>query len=191
MAVSVDNKILAKRLQGVFCPKAEVQGFWDDNHIQHMAVLFCPYPLNTKVMHYGTIGLSDFPLYQDGVEYPIRFEIVGASYKNYEMFPNILVSAAFYCINKPWFCSPGSILLNAIADYYPELKMKHLYFMSPFLWENLETVYLETKTVAWVMAIPISEEENQYEMENGSDALEDLFERKGIDFYDLNRESAI
>ena len=70
--------------------------------------------------------------------------------------------------------------------------MKHVFFTSPFLWENkLESLKLETKTVNWLLGIPISDAELDYRNENGVDALERLFEEKGIDVFDLERISVV
>ena len=70
--------------------------------------------------------------------------------------------------------------------------MKHLFFTSPSLWQdNLETLDLETKKVAWLMAVPISEAERQYKEANGADALEDLFEEHQVDILDLTRKSVV
>ena len=41
------------------------------------------------------------------------------------------------------------------------------------------------------MAVPISDKELKYAQEYGTDVLEDVFERKDIDVFDLDRKSAI
>lgn len=76
--------------------------------------------------------------------------------------------------------------------YYEDSEMKHLIFVSPFLWENkLMPLDLGTKTVNWLLCIPISENELEYRMKNGASALEDLFQEKDIDIFDINRNSVI
>jgi len=72
--------------------------------------------------------------------------------------------------------------------YDQSLTMKHLMFVTPFLWdEELSAIEYESKTVAWLLAIPISETERVYAEEKGYEALEDLFEKKQIDIFDLDR----
>ena len=43
------------------------------------------------------------------------------------------------------------------------------------------------KSVAWLMAVPISECEYRYAEAEGPDRLEDLFEQQQIDIFDINR----
>lgn len=81
---------------------------------------------------------------------------------------------------------------NVVKMYYPKLNMKHVMFVSPFLWdENLASFDFEDKYVSWLQAIPISEDEYVYAEKNGSEALEDLLEEAGVDTMDLNRPSVV
>lgn len=68
--------------------------------------------------------------------------------------------------------------------------MKHILFITPFLWD-IDDLLFEDRTVIWLMAVPISNEELDYLRRNGSDKLEQLFEEQQIDFYDLNRQDVI
>lgn len=192
MAVSSDNKVLAKTLATAFGVKPSVAKYWDDAHEISVDLLKCANPVEVEVVNYGTIGLSDQPLLQNGKEFPARIELVGAAYSQFEDFPNMLASAAFYILRTGWFCSPGAVLLNAVESYRPGGSMQHLFFTSPTLWQdNLTTLSFETKKVAWLMAVPISEAEKAYKDQHGADALEDLFEEHQIDVLNLDRESVI
>jgi hypothetical protein len=55
----------------------------------------------------------------------------------------------------------------------------------------LEPLKLENKTVNWLLCVPISEIELQYKNKNGFDELENLFEKNGVDVFDLDRKSVI
>ncbi len=55
----------------------------------------------------------------------------------------------------------------------------------------METIELDSKKVAWLLAIPISEAERSFAINNGSNKLEDLFEKHQIDIYDLDRSSIV
>ena len=192
MAVSSDNKVIAKTLATAFGVKPSVAKYWDDAHEASVDLLKCANPVETEVINYGTIGLSDRPLLQDGQEFPVRIEIIGAAYSQFDDFPNILASAAFYILRTGWFCSPGAVLRNAVESYRPDDAMKHLLFTSPTLWQdNLTTLTFEAKKVAWLMAVPISEAEKDYKDQHGADALEDLFEEHQIDVLDLTRKSVV
>ena len=104
-------------------------------------------------------------------------------------FANVMATAAFCIINTDWSIHPGAIFPNVLGMYKCSDTMKHLMFVPPFLWEDLETLSLDSKTVAWLLAVPISDEEYQYAMDNGTDALEKLFEEEQIDLFNIDRES--
>ncbi|MMZ71657.1 Antitoxin YqcF [compost metagenome] len=70
--------------------------------------------------------------------------------------------------------------------------MKHMLFVPPFLWEEqLQTIDFQDKKVAWLLAVPISENEYLFAQEYGSNKLEDLFEQKQIDIFDIERKSVL
>ncbi|ERP96195.1 hypothetical protein Q674_05390 [Acinetobacter sp. COS3] len=48
---------------------------------------------------------------------------------------------------------------------------------------------LETKTVAWLLAVPISEAECRYAAEHGAEQLEKILAKYQIDVADINRAS--
>ena len=68
--------------------------------------------------------------------------------------------------------------------------MIQILFTDPFLWEDqLKTLNLETKTVAWLLAVPISEAEYRYAAEHGAEQLEKILAKYQIDVTDINRAS--
>lgn len=82
--------------------------------------------------------------------------------------------------------------MRIVDMYYEESEMKHIMFVSPFLWEDrMAPLHLETKTVHWLLGTPISDKELEYRMKNGASALEDMFQEKDIDIFDINRKSVI
>jgi hypothetical protein len=50
---------------------------------------------------------------------------------------------------------------------------------------------VDYKTVAWLLAVPISDAEAQLRAERGSDALETRFEEAEIDIFNPNRHSVV
>lgn len=190
-SVSEENKKIAKKLFSVFGGQPNVNRYWDEAKKSFVDLVACVNHPCEGVTSYGTVGLSDHPLIQDGAEFPLRLELVGASASSYRNFSNILTTAAFYIINEKWLCCPGAILKNAVDMYDRSLSMKHLMFVPQFLWDELQTTQYEGKTVTWLLAIPISENERLYAKDNGSDALESLFQEHQIDIYDLSRHSIL
>ena len=53
-----------------------------------------------------------------------------------------------------WGCNS-----NVISEYIIDSEMKHVYLMNPFLWNEFETLEFRELCVAWLLIIPISEQE--------------------------------
>ncbi|MEU6130987.1 suppressor of fused domain protein [Saccharopolyspora sp. NPDC047091] len=188
--VTADNRAIARAVVTEFGTKPTVARFWDDREHGSVDILECADSPTEGVTSCSTLGLSDHPLMRDGSEYSVRAEVVGAGATDNSKFPNIISTIAFFIINDKWFCSPGSTFPNVVSMYYPEATMRHILFVPPFLWkDNLETLRFPDKTVAWLQAVPISENEKQYAEANGPEALEDIFVDHQIDVFDLNRTS--
>lgn len=196
--VTEENKALARIALSAFGGTWSKSGSWsvieyrDTNETLAVDILFCPDSPTTGIKSYSTIGLSDYPMYQDGKEFPVRLELVGACKSAVDWFPNLLASTAFYVMREGWLCSPDSVLQNAVDEYAPGKEMRHLYFTAPFMWtDKLTSVQLTTKKVAWLLAVPISEAEYKYRQKYGDHRLEDLLEIKEVDFFDIGRTSAV
>lgn len=192
MAASTANKLIAKTAAQAFGGSPTVTRFWDDRRSSHVDVLSCGDRPQPGVTSYATVGLSDWPLFQDGVEYKARLEITGACGSSFEGFDHALATAAFAIINSRWFCFPGAIFPDVLSINQSSPTMRHLLFAPPFLWEDeLPTLHLEDKTVAWLLAVPISEEERALAEHTSADELQDLFEERQIDLFDLERPSVV
>ena len=190
--VSDENKTIAKTLVKAFGGTPRVQRFWDEEEKSFVDILTCSERPERGVTCYSTIGLSDTPLLKDGAEYPTRLEIVGACGSGFTGFDNALSTAAFCIINSSWFCYPGAIFPDVLKMYEISPTMSHLMFVPPFLWEEeLQTTVLKSKTVSWLLSVPISEKELLFAEENGTDALEKLFADMQVDIYDLERNSVV
>ncbi|MEC1526218.1 suppressor of fused domain protein, partial [Neobacillus niacini] len=164
--------------------------YWDDNNKSSVDILCCEEKNFEGILSYSTLGLSDFSIGHEENRRPLRVELVGAS--DFDCFPNILATCAFNIINSQFECSFGTFFTDVVKMYLPESPMKHILFLSPFLWEDkLKTIDFETKQVAWLMAIPISEKEKNYADKNGLKALEQQFDENQINVFDLERASVI
>ncbi len=194
MSYPEEYKIIGKRLIQAFGGgKPKVIRYWDENEENSVDLLSLPSQKHNGTLFYGTMGLFYKQFVIDGVPFESRVEMVGAAYEAFEQFPNVLSTASFCSIKDDFFCEPGSVLPNAVSMYYPKLEAKHLYFTSPFLWEDdLDTLQLSDDIdVNWILAIPITDSESSYLKENGEDAFEDLLEENDIDIFDLSRDSII
>ena len=191
-SISDANKTIAKTVAAAFGGNPKVARFWDDDHKSHVDILTCEDRPQKGVISYSTVGLSDWPLYKGEEEYGVRLEIVGACGSAFTNFDNALSTAAFCIINSKWFCFPGAVFPDVLSMYDCSPTMQHFLFVPPFLWENdLNTIDLEEKKVAWLLAVPISEAERVFADDNGSDKLEDLFVERQIDIFNLHRSSEV
>ena len=59
------------------------------------------------------------------------------------------------------------------------------------MWEGFKTLEFGNREIAWLLIVPISEQEKNYAIANGWEALEDIFEKADIDIFNLNRKSII
>lgn len=190
--ISKENKQIAKKIATAFGGSPSVDRYWDDMEKSFIDLITCKNRPDEGVVSYGTVGLSNYPIIQDGKDFNIRLELLGACGSTFDIYPKILTTVAFYIINEEWFCAPNAILQNVIDMYDSSLEMKHLLFVSPFLWKDLLSITeFDTKSVVWLLAVPISEKERLYAIEHSADDLENLFEKKQIDIFNLSRLSII
>lgn len=190
--VSDENKILAKKIISILGGAPTIRKYWDDKHLNNIDILKCssaPFPgLNS----YSTLGVSDHPIMKGDVEYQARTEILGVCGSDVESFQNVMATCGFCIITSKWFVAPSVVFPDILRMYNSSNTMQHVAFIEPFLWsDRLEEIKLATKTVNWLLAVPISDKEYQFAKSESFDALEDLFERKQIDIFDINRSSVI
>src|SRR5262245_22901969 len=192
-AVSSVNKKIARMLAAAFGGRCSVIEVVHDSLPLTVDLLRCPDRPGETVTSLGTIGLSDFPLYLEDEEYPVRVELVGAvASRDVEAFGLVLGTTAFCIIRSGRIVHPGSVLEDAVSVYIPESPLPHMYFTAPFLWETeLRATQLDTKKVAWLLAFPISQTELELLRAKGDSALEDEFEKHNIDMFDLYRRSVV
>lgn len=189
-----ENKMLAKFMHNAFGSNqnARVINYFNADESLAIPILSCPESPSEGLTAYTTVGLSDYPMYQDNEEFHVRLEIIGVCDSNIEWFPNILSTCAFYLIQEGWLYSPGSVLKNIVNIYDSETQLKHVYFTSPFLWEEeLKALQLETKKIAWLICILITDAEYNYRQQNGSDKFEELLEESYTDVFNIARHSVV
>src|SRR5262249_46838529 len=95
MAVSAENKAIAKHVLNAFGGTPIVQAYHHDTQQLSVDLLRCSDRPWRGVSSYSTIGLSDYPMLKDGSEFPVRLELAGACATVNQFFANILASAAF------------------------------------------------------------------------------------------------
>ncbi|HSD82690.1 MAG TPA: suppressor of fused domain protein [Anaerolineae bacterium] len=188
---SIEDKAIATRVREVFGGTAEVHRYWDEGNEFHVDILHSansPWP---GVTSYSTLGLSNWPLFQDDKEFKVRLELVGACTSNAPTLGNVLATCAFYIIKERWFCAPGVIFRDMLTINDVPCTTPHLLFVPPFLWdEKLNTTFqLANRLVTWLLAVPITEAEAVFGATEGSDKLENLLQEKDVAIFDLQRKS--
>jgi antitoxin YqcF len=195
MSPTPENKSIAKLALTAFGenPEAKIITYReDDNEASYIPILICPDSPDDNSTSYSTVGLSDYPMFQNQTEFPARIEIVGVCNNIIRWFPNLLAACAFHIIHTGWLCRPGTVLKNANSECSEDTIFKHVYFTAPFLWEeSLRTLDFSTKRVAWLLAIPITDQEYNFIRSHGDEKFEDLLELNEVDIFDLNRKSVI
>lgn len=191
MTVTKEKKIIAGTALEAFGGKPSISKYWDENNVSNVDILSTKDRPYEGVTSYSTIGLSDYSIGYSIDEKPLRIEIVGASATIFEFFPNILSTCAFNIINAKLTITHGKIFKGVIRMYYPDIEMEHVLFTSPFLWGKLNSIDFIEKKVAWLLAVPISTKELLFAEKEGTEALEDLFEKQDIDIFDIRRNSVL
>ncbi|MDR6457740.1 MULTISPECIES: suppressor of fused domain protein [Chryseobacterium] len=191
----MENKNLANYITNIVGINKIIDRHYDKEKKNFIDIFTCDDPLYPRIKICGTIGISDHPnkIEMNNNSFKdIPIELLIGGYREFKMLSNILSKAGFYITNNGWECQPGSVFMRIVEMYFETSEMKHIMFTSPFLWEDkLQPLKLETKTVHWLLCIPISDKELEYKMENGTSALEDIFQEKDIDIFDINRKSVI
>lgn len=168
-----------------------VATFWTNDESQSIDVAVCEDSPSPGIVSYSTLGLSEFPLKDHGTEVPLRVEICGAADKECEGFPNMIASAAFEVMDGE-FVYPDRIFGGIVEGYYTDLEMKHLLFMTPFLWgKGLASFDAGGRQVAFLQAVPISNAELALARRTSVDELTDLLVARGAEPTDLNRASVV
>ncbi|MBC6310978.1 suppressor of fused domain protein [Listeria sp. FSL L7-1582] len=187
-----DNQQVAKHIFENVGGKSQVIQYKDSNETSSIDIFMSEDKPQDGVTTYATISLSESSIgLVLGNDKELRAEFIGACGSNFDKFPNIISSCAFNIINDNFLCRPGTVYSNVVTEYYDDSEMKHILLTTPFLWEGLINIETEQKVVTWLSLVPISEAELEYLNDNGSDALESLFEEKDIDIFDIYRESVL
>ncbi len=186
------NKQVAQTVRGVFGgARFKVINYLDKDEKSEIYVMHCTETPEPGLISYCTIGLSDYP--DDGYEVnpPLGVEIIAVS--NDPDFGEVVSTAAFCVINSGYKARPGGAFPGVVKLHHPDTTVPHLMFVEPYLWDEqaLASRPYGGKTVAWLQAVPITDAETQYLLDNGPEALNQLFEQHDPDFVDLQRASVV
>jgi hypothetical protein len=161
----------------------------DDHAVRIDIATFADRP-QPGVTTFATLGLSDTPI-PGRLRPPLGVEVLGACDSAADGFVRVLAAIAFQAIAGGRRCEPGEVFDDVIPPAV-STTLRHTLLVPPFLWEEgLESVVVDYKTVAWLLAVPISDAEAQLRAVQGADALESRFEEAEIDIFNPNRQSVV
>jgi hypothetical protein len=188
--VTEENRQIARTVAGVFGGAPAVHTWWDaekENSVDILSVDGSPAP---GVTAYATVNLSNTAMADAAND--LRVELLGACKTNVESFPGVLSTCAFNVIENGVLIAPGVIFPDVLTTYDLSTTLKHILFVPPFFWgEAPATLRLPKRTVAWLLALPISDTELEHLTLNGVSSLMDVMEAKRPDVFDLNRPSVV
>jgi hypothetical protein len=136
----------------------------------------------------GTVNLSNHDL---GLG-RLRVELIGAFPDSFEDAANVAATCAFNAFKDGMPTRPDAIHENVVSLYVRSTALPHVLLADPFLWQDGPNTLQESDlTIAWLMIVPISDNERRFARANGSAALTSLLEHQRVDILDLNRKSAV
>lgn len=177
---------LFSKLSPILGVNPTVSNFIDDFGSCNLDILQCADAADANVSFYASLGLMGYNV-NGGC-----YEIVMGGHRQFPDIEAVVASCAFFVIRDKWDCSLGNVFESVIELYYPKAAMKHVMFYYPYLWHNrLASLKVLNYPVKVMLGIPISQSELDYKRQYGLPALEDIFDRAGINIFDINRKSVI
>lgn len=188
--ITQTNRAVARMLAGAFGGAPSVARHRDETGRSHVDILTCRDAPRAGLTAYATVTLANHPLYQEGVEFPGRCEILGVS--DAPGFAQVLAACAFQVIEARWFLAPGIVFPGLLAGSGLSETLAHVLFVPPVAFEaRLQTMQAPDANLAFLQAVPISEAEYAFAQGSGGDALEDLFAERGTDLFASTRPSVL
>lgn len=186
--ITETNRAVARMLATAFGGAPSVARHADETGRSHVDILTCRDAPRPGLTTCATVTLANHPLYEDGVEFPGRCEILGVS-RDPDV-ARMLAACAFQVIAGRWFLAPGIVFPGLLTGL--SARLAHVLFVPPTLFEaRLQALPASDAALAFLQAVPISEAEYAFAQEAGGDALEDLFAARGTDLFDLQRASVL
>jgi antitoxin YqcF len=184
--IEESGRATARRVTDAFGGTPRVTRHYDEPERHFVDILASDDRPTTGLRSYSTIGLQTVPNLIDDTD--IRVELAGVAPMAAMDFANVMGTAAFCVIKDRWRCAPGIVFPSVIKMYQLSSTLEHIVFSEPFQWEELGSVDVAPdKTVHWLLVIPISDSEYRFMLDRGWDALDELFVKREIEYFDLER----
>jgi len=160
---------------------------WGKGPIQKLyyqfRVLEFPPATNTDMWKYATVFMSG-----DENGYPI--ELFVFSSKQDHSLVELLFAVGYYHQNTHKLSLNDSV--NFGRGWQGASVCNYGFISLPYIGgPDLETLKIEGEEIKFYWLIPVTEQEVEYRKSHGTDALEDMFEEKGLDYINPGRASLI
>lgn len=182
----MDQKEVARYALSFIGGKPGVSAYYNDDETKEIDIMACIDEEDGENITYATIGLCQVDIGRTLEDEPLRAELMMAATAGTEVYGNILASAAFV-IQDAKDCDFGMVIDNVVGEYAKDSDLRHVVLMYPVFWPEYKAYKSKEATVAWLLAVPITEKEKQYIMEHGIDAFDALLEERDVDISDLSR----
>lgn len=188
--VTEENREVGRVAAATFGGTPSAHTWWDDRRQHSVDILSCAGSPTEGLTAYATLTLSNHSL--NGVQNDLRVELVGACRSEVTAFPQMLSTCAFNVIANGAVVVPGAVFQGALSFYEPGTTVPNILFVPPFFWpEGPRTLFMPGRTVAWLLALPISDAEFEFVKAEGARALIDLMEDRRPNVFDIHRPSLV
>ena len=185
--IDKNSKLVANYLRKAFAGTPEVQRYLAEDNVRFVDIIKTPH--QDKITYVGSIGGFKRTMKGRNSANPeIRVEFLSAVQERYTEIMAQTLGYLVFCLDTEKISyHPGMIVENAI----PENKlsnMRHIYLCDPFLWDNgLKSMCFDDFVLAFLYAMPITEEEKNFFDKNGADAFENYLQGKNVPYFDMGR----
>ena len=184
----MDNKKIAQHALAFIGGSPTVFEYQNEDNTVSVDIMTCTDETASELTTLSTIGLANVDIGKEFDGRPLKVELMMLGKEGEEIFANILSTAAFR-IMENHYCEFGLVMENVIELYTDNATLKHVVLLQPVFWKNYSPCELDENIIAWLLAVPISEEERLYIEQNGIDKFDDLLEKSNVNFVDLRREN--
>ena len=151
-------------------------------HYPEFTILVNPPTKNRDMWTYATVGMSDTE--NDSIELHLFSEI-----ENDDLV-EILTVVAYYKLTENKIGLDDTV--NFGKSWLPNSNCDYGLISLPYLdGEKLEKLKIDNKQISFYWLIPITKNERDYRWKFGIEKLEELFEKKQINYLDPNRKSLV
>lgn len=170
--------------------KPEVFEYHNDDKSASIDIMFCTDENNSEMVTLSTIGLCNVDIGQEVDGKALRVELIILGDRNEAICAKILATAAFN-VQQEQYCNFGFVIEDVVSFYIADANVKHLALIHPFFWDGYKYLELDDTIVAWLLALPITEEEKIYIDKNGIEKFNELLAKSQADLTDFYRSSCI